>query len=27
VSVRRQGEGDLGAMKLADFIAFFKEQL
>ena len=27
VSVRRQGEGDLGAMKLEDFIEFFKKQL
>jgi threonyl-tRNA synthetase len=27
VSVRRHGEGDLGSMKVADFIAFFKEQV
>jgi len=27
VSVRRHGEGDLGSMKVAEFIAFFKEQV
>ncbi|MEL6923408.1 MAG: threonine--tRNA ligase, partial [Bacteroidota bacterium] len=27
VSVRRQGEGDKGSMALADFVAYFKEQL
>ena len=25
ISVRRRGEGDLGAMKLEDFVTYFKE--
>ena len=27
VGVRRQGEGDLGAMSISDFVEFFKAQL
>ena len=27
VGVRKQGEGDLGAMSLDDFVKYFKEQL
>jgi threonyl-tRNA synthetase len=25
ISVRRRGEGDLGVMKIEDFVAYFKE--
>jgi threonyl-tRNA synthetase len=25
ISVRRRGEGDLGAMKLEDFVSYFKK--
>ena len=27
VSVRKQGEGDIGSMKLEEFEAYFQEQL
>jgi threonyl-tRNA synthetase len=26
ISVRRRSEGDLGVMKIEDFVAYFKEQ-
>ena len=27
LSVRKQGEGDLGAMSMADFISYFQKEL